>query len=200
MYAAEYEITDWEFASDNPFYSIVGGCLYSADKTILYSVPIFKQVTFPQECVSVDKFGFFRNKITSAFVSPSLNYINNAERVFEMSQFTIIDLREANIPIINQTFQGCAATTIILPSNSTSFTGNTFYNASNLTALVLYSTTPPTSVRDITYILNNTPIVKGTGYVYVPDASVDAYKADSKWSAIENQIKPISEYNGGYQL
>lgn len=201
MYAADYEKTDWEFASDNPFYSVVNGCLYSANKSILYAVPVFKQVTFPQECNTVYKLAFISNSVSTGFISPTINYtVENADRVFQNSAFSLIDLRDANIPKISGTFQGCGANTIILPSNCNDFRGNTFYNASNLTALVLYSTTPPSSVQSITYILNNTPIKNGTGYVYVPDASVDAYKADSKWSAIESQIKPISEYNGGYQL
>lgn len=38
-----------------------------------------------------------------------------------------------------------------------------------------------------------TPIKNGTGYVYVPDDMVDTYKAATNWSAIADQIKPISE-------
>lgn len=189
-----------EYKSDNPIYSVKDGCLLSADGLTLYAVPFYKSYTFPSGVVNVGRTAFAMNKGTSLFVSPAYNYIDNAYLTFCQSSFRVIDLRNATINVVQSTFQGCKATTIILPSNCNDFRGNTFYNASNLTSLVLYSTTPPSSVGAITYILNNTPITNGTGYVYVPDASVDAYKADSKWSAIENQIKPISEYNGGYQL
>lgn len=189
-----------EYKSDNPIYSVKDGCLLSADGLTLYAVPYYKSYTFPSGVVNVGRTAFAMNKDTSLFVSPAYNYIDNADITFCGASFRVIDLRNATINVVLSTFQVCAATTIILPSNSTSFRGNTFNNASNLTALVLYSTTPPSSVLPITYILNNTPIKNGTGYVYVPDASVDAYKADSKWSAIESQIKPISEYNGDYQI
>lgn len=40
---------------------------------------------------------------------------------------------------------------------------------------------------------NGTPIASGTGYIYVPDELVDAYKTATNWSALANQIKGISE-------
>lgn len=39
----------------------------------------------------------------------------------------------------------------------------------------------------------NTPISKGTGYIYVPDNLVDSYKAATNWSTYAAQIKPLSE-------
>ena len=44
------------------------------------------------------------------------------------------------------------------------------------------------------YALYNTPIAKGTGYIYVPDALVNDYKKATNWSVFANQIKPLSEY------
>jgi hypothetical protein len=41
--------------------------------------------------------------------------------------------------------------------------------------------------------LNNTPYVKGQGFIYVPDNLVDEYKVATNWSAYVDQIKPISE-------
>lgn len=32
------------------------------------------------------------------------------------------------------------------------------------------------------------------GYIYVPDSLVDSYKADTNWSYLSDQIKPLSEY------
>lgn len=42
----------------------------------------------------------------------------------------------------------------------------------------------------------DTPIAQGTGYVYVPDDLLDSYKSATNWSAIGDQIKPISELGG----
>ena len=41
-----------------------------------------------------------------------------------------------------------------------------------------------------------TPIAQGTGYVYVPDNLLDSYKSATNWSAIADQIKPMSELEG----
>ena len=45
-----------------------------------------------------------------------------------------------------------------------------------------------------TNAFSNTPIKSGNGYIYVPAALVDSYKADSKWSTYANQIRAIEEY------
>lgn len=40
----------------------------------------------------------------------------------------------------------------------------------------------------------NTPIVSGTGYIYVPAALVDSYKTAACWSTYTNQIRAIEDY------
>lgn len=42
--------------------------------------------------------------------------------------------------------------------------------------------------------LQGTAIAGGTGYVYVPSAHVDSYKAASNWSAVAAQIRAIEDY------
>lgn len=42
--------------------------------------------------------------------------------------------------------------------------------------------------------LQQTPIANGTGYIYVPDNLVDAYKSATNWSVYADQIRPLSEY------
>ena len=43
-------------------------------------------------------------------------------------------------------------------------------------------------------VFENTPIANGAGFIYVPDESVETYKAAANWSTYANQIKPLSEY------
>lgn len=45
-----------------------------------------------------------------------------------------------------------------------------------------------------TNALSATPIEKGTGYVYVPRALVDTYKAATNWTTYANQIRAIEDY------
>ena len=47
---------------------------------------------------------------------------------------------------------------------------------------------------DSTNIFKNTPIESGTGYVYVPAALVDSYKAATNWTVYADQIRAIEDY------
>lgn len=67
-----------------------------------------------------------------------------------------------------------------------------FSGCSLLSTLILRSTTM--AVLESTDAFSNTPIANGTGYIYVPSALVDTYKADSNWSVYENQIRAIEDY------
>ena len=66
-------------------------------------------------------------------------------------------------------------------------------NCSSLTVAIFHSTTPPTAS---TNNFQSTPIASGNGYIYVPDESVDDYKAASNWSTYAGKIKGLSEYTG----
>jgi hypothetical protein len=80
---------------------------------------------------------------------------------------------------------------IRVPSTVTSCANYALANCSALTTLIIDATTPfPISQ----YFLNGTPIKSGNGTIYVPDASVDAYKTKENWSVFANIIKPISQY------
>lgn len=84
-------------------------------------------------------------------------------------------LEKLDFPKVNwlgaQVFNGCSAlTTLIFRVNSVC----TMSNANNLFA--------------------STPIASGTGYIYVPSALVDSYKAASNWSTYASKIRAIEDY------
>lgn len=82
-------------------------------------------------------------------------------------------------------FNNCTNTTIVLPTTFTTIGNNALYSGSY--TLVIKAMTPPLLGNS-----NNNKITK----VYVPDASVDTYKAASDWSGIASKIYPISQYEG----
>ena len=43
-------------------------------------------------------------------------------------------------------------------------------------------------------VFSDTPISKGTGYIYVPKALVESYQAHEKWSTYSNQFRAIEDY------
>lgn len=79
-----------------------------------------------------------------------------------------------------------------LPSTTGSIGAYTFYSCDVLDRLICEATTPPTLGKNA---IANTPIASGTGYIYVTDASVDAYKTATNWATYADQIKPLSELN-----
>lgn len=88
-------------------------------------------------------------------------------------------------------FYGCAsASEITLPSSLTLIGINCFRNCYALERIICRATTPPSLANVSAFTnTNNCPI-------YVPDASLEAYKTATNWSSYASRIKGISEYNG----
>ena len=75
-----------------------------------------------------------------------------------------------------------------LPSSLTEIRNWAFYKCTSLEIVICRATTPPTLVNAKAFsYTNNCPI-------YVPDASVEAYKTATNWSQLSDRIKPLSEY------
>lgn len=67
-----------------------------------------------------------------------------------------------------------------------------FVYSRNLVTLIIRSSAVAT--LENTNVFTNTPISSGTGYIYVPKALVDTYKAATNWSTYANQIRAIEDY------
>lgn len=81
-----------------------------------------------------------------------------------------------------------AITNIEISSAVTTIARNAFTGCRQLRQLTVRATTPPTMDA---YALYNTPFYNGQGIIYVPSASVNAYKAASGWSNYASNILPI---------
>lgn len=69
----------------------------------------------------------------------------------------------------------------------------TFNACSALTELILRKSTSICTLSNVNAI-NNSPIGKGTGYIYVPSALVDSYKTATNWSTFANQFRALEDY------
>ena len=67
-----------------------------------------------------------------------------------------------------------------------------FYECSALKAVIIRS--PAVCTMSTSNAFKSTPIASGTGYVYVPAALVDSYKAATNWSVYADQIRAIEAY------
>ena len=90
--------------------------------------------------------------------------------------------------IKDQTFNDCTSLKYVeLGENLTSLGWRAFNGCSALEYVICRAITPPTI---------NAQVFATSCPIYVPDASVDAYKAASNWSGYASRIKPLSEYQG----
>jgi hypothetical protein len=96
------------------------------------------------------------------------------------------------IYIQTMAFYGCKGLTEldIKSTNLKNIYTNAFYNCTNLAKLIVRTVTPPTLASNMFY---GSKIASGTGYIYVPDERLQAYKGGINWSQYASQIKPRSE-------
>lgn len=90
----------------------------------------------------------------------------------------------------NQVFRSCRALKRIELNNCTNI-GSMCFFMSGITTLILGA--PTVCTLGHTDAFAGTPIVNGTGYIYVPDDLVEAYKGATNWSTFASQIKGLSE-------
>lgn len=92
-------------------------------------------------------------------------------------------------------FWSCGALQRVNLPNVLSIADRAFLNCSALSTVVLSG--PNLCSLGGTEAFSGTPVAKSqtSGYIYVPDVSVDLYKSTKNWSAYADKIKPISELN-----
>ena len=81
-----------------------------------------------------------------------------------------------------------SATSLVIPQGVTSISANAFANWNSATEFVFERTTPPTIQT------SSFTGISLTCKFYVPDASLNAYKTETNWNTLSNQIYPISQY------
>lgn len=105
------------------------------------------------------------------------------------SSLTSINIPNSVTEISDNAFQNCTSlTSVNIGSGATFIDGDAFNGCTSLTGITIKAITPPTTSGFLGPFrnTNNCPI-------YVPDESVDAYKAADKWKMIASRIKPMSQ-------
>ena len=100
---------------------------------------------------------------------------------------TSLVLQEGVESIKNTAFQNNAFTSIVIPSTVTLIEYNAF-NMSSLTTVICLATTPPASNSTSYKIFKTNGTITA---IYVPAASVDAYKQNQYWSPWASVIQAI---------
>ncbi|MEL5894184.1 leucine-rich repeat domain-containing protein [Bacteroides sp. GD17] len=123
----------------------------------------------------------------------SLREITIPEGVTVLDSFANTALEEIKIPNATTSIKGFAGCIYLkkvdIGTGVTEFKQSAFQNCDALEVFIMRAVTPPSYA--------GWTLPDGfSGTIYVPDASVNAYKTASGWSGRASKIKPLSEYNG----
>ena len=139
---------------------------------------------------SIGDYAFYNCSALTTLDFPAVKSIGIYAFAF-CSALTTLDF-PAVTSIGDYAFNNCSALTTLDFPAVTRIGIYAFKLCSKLTALILRSETMAT--LNSWNALANTPITSGTGYIYVPSALVDSYKAATNWSDFANQIRAIEDY------
>ena len=89
-------------------------------------------------------------------------------------------------------FWQCTALAKAEFASTVAFANNAFYGCTALTAVILRNTEQISTITGTPFAAS--AIASGTGYIYVPAALVDSYKAS--WTTYAAQIRAIEDYPG----
>ena len=104
-------------------------------------------------------------------------------------------LKKIHVPNVSSFYASaymCTSLHTVIAPAATEINSYSFINCSSLNALVLGGATMCSLGNK--NALTGTPIASGTGYVYVPSALVDSYKAATNWSTYADQFRALEDY------
>ena len=161
--------------------------LKNIPKVAFYKCGNLTSITLPNgvTCIAAGAFQYCIN-LTSATLPEGITSIGSLTFDFCRS-LASITLPSSVKSIEEAAFRDCInLTSITLPEGVTSIESWVFEGCSSLTSITCLATTPPALESDALENTNNCPI-------YVPAASVEAYKAADVWKKYADIIKAIQE-------
>ena len=144
-------------------------------------------IIIPNNVTSISGYTFSScSSLTSVTIPNSVTTIG-INSFSSCSSLTSVTIPDSVTSIDNYAFRECTGlTSITIGSGITSIGDGAFGGCSGLTSITIQATTPPSTpwAASTFYGSNDCPI-------YVPSASVAAYKAATNWSSIESRIQAI---------
>ena len=173
----------------NIYLLLVNQYMYSVEVLLyilgnkIYSLFIGNSVTSIVESVFYSLYS-----LTSISIPNSVTIIGNSA-FHSCYSLTSISIPNSVTSIETYAFVFCySLTSISIPNSVTSIGTTAFAYCYSILEYKIYATTPPT-LADINAFTNINSICK----IYVPDASVTAYKTATNWVTYANHIYPLSD-------
>lgn len=171
--------------------------IYIPKCTALWEEGVFRGCTSLEyidtpEVTFISRYVFYGcSNLKSINVSPNWRVIGQYT-FYNCYNLELTELPETIESIPDYSFYGCKKITeLTVKMPSTYSIGKYAFKGSGLTKLVFPNFTSVPSAN--TGFLDDTPIAKGEGYVYLPDELVELAKTSTNWKTYANQITPLSE-------
>ena len=142
-------------------------------------------ITIPDSVTTISGSAFiYCSGLTSVIIPDSVTRMGGT--VFKRcSSLTSVTIGSGVTEINSETFANCSGLiNITIPSGITKINAYVFENCSGLLSITVEATTPPTLSASAFNNTNSCPI-------YVPSASVNAYKTAGGWSTYASRIQAI---------
>ena len=151
------------------------------------------QANMPPYLTTIGSNAFVSTKITGELVIPN-SVTSIGFSAFNSTLITSVKISTSLSNLDNQIFANTPITTVTIPANITSITGNlstngTFRNCSQLSEVIIERFIEPNTITTIgSNAFNGTGITASTGIIIVPVGSGDVYKTATHWVTFESQI------------
>ena len=166
-------ISDYAFYGCTALKTVIGANVTGIRSDCFTGCTALETVSFPALKV-LD--GYFRN--CTALKNVDLPQVKDIRKQYAFEKCTALE--RIDLPLCTHIGVG------------TSYACCAFRACSSLSVAILRSSTM-CKLDDVSDF-SDTPISKGTGYIYVPKALIESYQAHEKWSTYANQFRAIEDY------
>lgn len=173
------------------------GSLTSINSTVKSIVPYacrglskLKTVNLP-DATSIGTYAFYYCTAMTNFSAPKVTSLGSYA-------FYNSGLKEVNFPLATSVTQNCFYSCNSLKKvdmgAAKSIAQSSFDYCESLETLILRRSEAICTLANATNTLRDTPIAKGTGYIYVPSALIETYKTATNWVNYASQFRAIEDY------
>lgn len=188
-------LTSLTVSEDNPYFVVENNTLYTTGKETLITPPNgVAEYVVDALVKSLAPFAFYYNKTLASVTLPDGLEVIGEQAFGYCEALTDIAIPSTVTKICNYAFYYAKGLTKIdLPASVSEIESSGLSNITNLDTVIIRKS-DTICVAGGTGALSGSKIASGGGYIYVPSALVETYKADNNWKTYAAQFRAIEDY------